>query len=57
VAPEGPPARDACRLLTVRSRRRGCDAGTGPFEMMLDYYRIIPEWITGMAIVRGAPAE
>jgi len=25
--------------------------------MMLDYYRIIPEWITGMAIVRGAPAE
>jgi 2,3-dihydroxyphenylpropionate 1,2-dioxygenase len=29
----------------------------GPFEMTLDYYRIIPEWITGMAVVRGAPAE
>jgi 2,3-dihydroxyphenylpropionate 1,2-dioxygenase len=26
----------------------------GPFEMTLDYYRIIPEWITGMAVVRGA---
>lgn len=29
----------------------------GPFEMTLDYYRIIPEWITGMAVVRGAPAD
>jgi len=29
----------------------------GPFEMTLDYYRIIPERITGMAVVRGAPAE
>jgi len=28
----------------------------GPCEITLDYYRIIPEWITGMAIVRGAPA-
>jgi 2,3-dihydroxyphenylpropionate 1,2-dioxygenase len=26
----------------------------GPFGMMLDYYRIIPGWITGMAVVRGA---
>jgi|AP12_2_1047962.scaffolds.fasta_scaffold36585_1 2,3-dihydroxyphenylpropionate 1,2-dioxygenase len=26
----------------------------GPFKMTLDYYRIIPEWITGMAVVRGA---
>jgi len=29
----------------------------GPFEMTLGYYRIILEWITGMAVVRGAPAE
>lgn len=29
----------------------------GPFEMALDYYRVIPEWITGMAVVRGTPSE
>jgi hypothetical protein len=28
----------------------------GPFEMTLDYNRLIPEWITGMAVARGAPA-
>ena len=28
----------------------------GPFEMKLDYYEIIPEWITGMGIVRGIAA-
>lgn len=28
----------------------------GPFAVTLDYYRIIPEWITGMAVVRGMPA-
>jgi hypothetical protein len=27
----------------------------GPFEMTLDCYRIIPEWI--MAIERGVPVE
>jgi 2,3-dihydroxyphenylpropionate 1,2-dioxygenase len=25
----------------------------GPFEMTLSYYRIVPEWITGMAVARG----
>jgi 2,3-dihydroxyphenylpropionate 1,2-dioxygenase len=28
----------------------------GPFDVSLSYYRIIPEWITGMAIAQGAAA-
>jgi len=28
----------------------------GPFDMTLSYYRIVPEWVTGMAIARGAAA-
>ncbi len=28
----------------------------GPYEFELDYYRIIPEWITGMAVARGRAA-
>jgi len=27
---------------------------TGPFDSRLDYYRVVPEWITGMGVVRGA---
>lgn len=29
---------------------------TGPFDSHLDYYRVVPEWITGMGVVRGATA-
>lgn len=29
----------------------------GSYKLDLDYYRIIPEWITGMAVARGYPAQ
>jgi len=60
---------DAPQRTTIETRwgaggtvERGADAGVqvaaaGPLEMTLDFYRIIPEWITGMAVVRGAPTS
>lgn len=40
----------------VRTWVAACAAmqATGSFDSQLDFYRVVPEWITGMAVIRGA---
>ena len=40
----------------IRAWVAACAAmqATGEFDSRLDFYRVVPEWITGMAVVRGA---
>lgn len=47
-------------VAAVAAMQAGCAAGAGSgaaFDVTLDYYHVIPEWLTGMAVVRGSARQ